>query len=102
MSSQVYDTNDGTLIQPLKGHKETVYCVAYARDGKRKIVDRDLSGPFQKIRSFKFDAVNKVNSPQRSLLRFRMCRIQLHGAICFSCISSLTCMFDDNFKDRNF
>ncbi|XP_020611190.1 intraflagellar transport protein 122 homolog isoform X2 [Orbicella faveolata] len=31
----VYDTNDGTLIQPLKGHKETVYCVAYARDGKR-------------------------------------------------------------------
>ncbi|XP_070558026.1 intraflagellar transport protein 122 homolog [Ptychodera flava] len=31
----VYDTNDGTLIQPLKGHKDTVYCVAYARDGKR-------------------------------------------------------------------
>ncbi|XP_054834278.1 intraflagellar transport protein 122 homolog [Eublepharis macularius] len=30
----VYDT-DGTLIQPLKGHKETVYCVAYAKDGKR-------------------------------------------------------------------
>lgn len=35
MFSQVYDTNDGTLIQPLKGHKETVYCVAYSRDGKR-------------------------------------------------------------------
>ncbi|KFU93950.1 Intraflagellar transport protein 122, partial [Chaetura pelagica] len=32
---QVYDTSDGTLIQPLKGHKDTVYCVAYARDGKR-------------------------------------------------------------------
>lgn len=31
----VYDTSDGTLIQPLKGHKETVYCVAYAKDGKR-------------------------------------------------------------------
>lgn len=31
----VYDTNDGTLIQPLKGHKDTVYCVAYAKDGKR-------------------------------------------------------------------
>ncbi|CAC5401559.1 IFT122 [Mytilus coruscus] len=31
----VYDTSDGTLIQPLKGHKDTVYCVAYARDGKR-------------------------------------------------------------------
>ncbi len=31
----VYDTNDGTLIQPLKGHKDTVYCVTYARDGKR-------------------------------------------------------------------
>ena len=25
----------GSLIQPLKGHKDTVYCVAYARDGKR-------------------------------------------------------------------
>ncbi|XP_065701587.1 intraflagellar transport protein 122 homolog isoform X2 [Patagioenas fasciata] len=31
----VYDTSDGTLIQPLKGHKDTVYCVAYAKDGKR-------------------------------------------------------------------
>ncbi|XP_064632482.1 intraflagellar transport protein 122 homolog isoform X2 [Lineus longissimus] len=31
----VYDTNDGTLIQPLKGHKDTVYCVTYAKDGKR-------------------------------------------------------------------
>ena len=31
----VYDASDGTLIQPLKGHKDTVYCVAYARDGKR-------------------------------------------------------------------
>ncbi|XP_075570566.1 intraflagellar transport protein 122 homolog isoform X9 [Pelecanus crispus] len=29
----VYDTSDGTLIQPLKGHKDTVYCVAYAKDG---------------------------------------------------------------------
>uniref|UniRef100_A0A9J7XL36 Intraflagellar transport protein 122 homolog n=1 Tax=Cyprinus carpio carpio TaxID=630221 RepID=A0A9J7XL36_CYPCA len=29
----VYDTADGTLIQPLKGHKDTVYCVAYAKDG---------------------------------------------------------------------
>ncbi|XP_005000652.1 intraflagellar transport protein 122 homolog isoform X5 [Cavia porcellus] len=31
----VYETSDGTLIQPLKGHKDTVYCVAYAKDGKR-------------------------------------------------------------------
>ncbi|XP_078340377.1 intraflagellar transport protein 122 homolog isoform X7 [Crassostrea virginica] len=31
----VYDTNDGTLIQSLKGHKDTVYCVCYAKDGKR-------------------------------------------------------------------
>lgn len=31
----VYDTTDGTLIQPLKGHKDNVYCVAYAKDGKR-------------------------------------------------------------------
>ena len=31
----VYDTSDGSLIQPLKGHKDTVYCVNYAKDGKR-------------------------------------------------------------------
>ncbi|KDR19634.1 hypothetical protein L798_06155, partial [Zootermopsis nevadensis] len=31
----VYDTSDGSLIQPLKGHKDTVYCVCYAKDGKR-------------------------------------------------------------------
>ncbi|XP_070289694.1 intraflagellar transport protein 122 homolog isoform X4 [Myotis yumanensis] len=31
----VYDTSDGTLLQSLKGHKDTVYCVAYAKDGKR-------------------------------------------------------------------
>ena len=31
----VYDANDGTMVQPLKGHKDTVYCVAYAKDGKR-------------------------------------------------------------------
>ncbi|NXX46775.1 IF122 protein, partial [Tricholaema leucomelas] len=34
----VYDTSDGTLIQPLKGHKDTVYCVAYAKDGKQHCV----------------------------------------------------------------
>uniref|UniRef100_A0A3B5B9M3 Intraflagellar transport protein 122 homolog n=1 Tax=Stegastes partitus TaxID=144197 RepID=A0A3B5B9M3_9TELE len=29
----VYDASDGALIQPLKGHKDIVYCVAYAKDG---------------------------------------------------------------------
>uniref|UniRef100_A0A8C7ZEQ6 Intraflagellar transport protein 122 homolog n=1 Tax=Oryzias sinensis TaxID=183150 RepID=A0A8C7ZEQ6_9TELE len=29
----VYDAADGANIQPLKGHKDTVYCVAYAKDG---------------------------------------------------------------------
>uniref|UniRef100_A0A3B3YNF2 Intraflagellar transport protein 122 homolog n=1 Tax=Poecilia mexicana TaxID=48701 RepID=A0A3B3YNF2_9TELE len=29
----VCDAKDGTIIQPLKGHSDTVYCVAYARDG---------------------------------------------------------------------
>uniref|UniRef100_A0A8C4EM69 Intraflagellar transport protein 122 homolog n=1 Tax=Dicentrarchus labrax TaxID=13489 RepID=A0A8C4EM69_DICLA len=29
----VYDTADGNIIQPLKGHKDIVYCVAYAKDG---------------------------------------------------------------------
>ncbi|XP_070766457.1 intraflagellar transport protein 122 homolog isoform X7 [Enoplosus armatus] len=29
----VYDTADGAIIQPLKGHKDIVYCVAYAKDG---------------------------------------------------------------------
>lgn len=31
-SLQVYDS-DGAIIQPLRGHKDTVYCVAYAKDG---------------------------------------------------------------------
>lgn len=30
---QVYDTAEGVMIQPLKGHKDIVYCVAYAKDG---------------------------------------------------------------------
>uniref|UniRef100_A0A4W6D6E1 Intraflagellar transport protein 122 homolog n=1 Tax=Lates calcarifer TaxID=8187 RepID=A0A4W6D6E1_LATCA len=29
----VYDAADGAIIQPLKGHKDIVYCVAYAKDG---------------------------------------------------------------------
>lgn len=31
----VYDAADGDLLHQLKGHKNTVYCVAYAADGKR-------------------------------------------------------------------
>ncbi|GJQ71136.1 hypothetical protein Trydic_g1040 [Trypoxylus dichotomus] len=31
----VYDTSDGTLIQPLKGHKDTVYAVNYAKNGQK-------------------------------------------------------------------
>ncbi|CAG2114932.1 unnamed protein product, partial [Medioppia subpectinata] len=31
----VYNANDGTLIQALKGHKDNVLCVAYSMDGKR-------------------------------------------------------------------
>jgi WD40 repeat protein len=31
---QVYETADGELISSLKGHKDTVYCLAYSRDGK--------------------------------------------------------------------
>ena len=30
---QVCDAADGSIIQPLKGHKDIVYCVAYAKDG---------------------------------------------------------------------
>ena len=31
----VYDAVSGELLHSLKGHKDTLYCVAYARDGKR-------------------------------------------------------------------
>ncbi|XP_023209528.1 intraflagellar transport protein 122 homolog [Centruroides sculpturatus] len=31
----VYDTNDGSLVQALKGHKDVVYAVCYSKDGKR-------------------------------------------------------------------
>ena len=30
----VFDPTEGELIQSLKGHKQTVYCVAYSADGK--------------------------------------------------------------------
>ena len=31
----VYDTIDGDLVHSLKGHKDTVYCVAYSKHGKK-------------------------------------------------------------------
>ena len=31
----VYDCVDGDLLHSLKGHKKTLYCVAYGKDGKR-------------------------------------------------------------------
>lgn len=31
----MYDCIDGDLLHSLKGHKKTLYCVAYAKDGKR-------------------------------------------------------------------
>lgn len=31
----VYEPADGSLLETLKGHKDTVFCVAYARDGKK-------------------------------------------------------------------
>jgi intraflagellar transport protein 122 len=31
----VYDAVDGTVLHQLRGHKDTVHCVAYSRDGKR-------------------------------------------------------------------
>lgn len=31
----VYDPIDGSLTDTLKGHKDVVYCVNYAKDGKK-------------------------------------------------------------------
>ena len=31
---KVYDTAEGTMVDMLKGHKETVYCLAYESSGK--------------------------------------------------------------------
>lgn len=31
----IYDTNDGRLVQALKGHKDKVHCVSYARNGEK-------------------------------------------------------------------
>jgi len=31
----IYDATDGDLIHSLKGHKDTVYCVAYSKQGKK-------------------------------------------------------------------
>jgi len=31
----VYESNEGSLIQTLKAHKDTVYCLDYSKDGKQ-------------------------------------------------------------------
>lgn len=31
----MYDPADGKLVESLKAHKDTVYCVNYQRDGKK-------------------------------------------------------------------
>ena len=31
----MYDASNGTVLSALKGHKETVYCVDYSKDGRR-------------------------------------------------------------------
>jgi intraflagellar transport protein 122 len=31
----VYNSNEGELVTTLKGHKDTVYCLAFSSDGKR-------------------------------------------------------------------
>jgi intraflagellar transport protein 122 len=31
----VYNTTSGELINKIKGHKDTVYCIAYSKDGQR-------------------------------------------------------------------
>ncbi len=31
---QVYDTQNGSMVDMLRGHKSTVYCVDYANDGR--------------------------------------------------------------------
>jgi intraflagellar transport protein 122 len=31
----IYDAENGTLMHALRAHTDTVYCVAYARDGKK-------------------------------------------------------------------
>ena len=33
-SFKVYDTAEGTMVDMLKGHKDTVYCLAYESSGK--------------------------------------------------------------------
>lgn len=31
----VYDPQDGNVVSSLRGHKDVVHCVAYAKDGKK-------------------------------------------------------------------
>ena len=33
-TSKVYDTADGVLLDMLKGHRDTVYCLSYECTGK--------------------------------------------------------------------
>ena len=34
---KVYDTAEGVLVDMLKGHRDTVYCLAYECTGKTKV-----------------------------------------------------------------
>lgn len=31
----IYEPTDGTLLRPLKGHKDVIYALSYAKDGKK-------------------------------------------------------------------
>ncbi|MFT7804423.1 intraflagellar transport protein 122 homolog [Arapaima gigas] len=59
----VYDTSDGTLIQPLKGHKDIVYCVAYAKDGEGRAVEK-------RLQCLSFNSIKEREWLMESLIRY--------------------------------
>ena len=48
---QVYNTVDGTLVQPLKGHRDTVYCVSFGKDGINNNQTLEIMKLYLKIKS---------------------------------------------------
>ncbi|KAL4645936.1 hypothetical protein GN956_G9705 [Arapaima gigas] len=61
----VYDTSDGTLIQPLKGHKDIVYCVAYAKDVEHMSFVSPLQA-FIRVRDLRYlELINSIEERKK-------------------------------------
>ena len=78
----VYDATDGDLVHSLKGHKESVFCVAYSRHGKKF-----ASGGADKqviIWTHKAEGILKYNHNERLGASFHRTHMQPRSIQCLA------------------